>query len=89
MPFAPSGMQVESTAFTPNGVISERHSAEGEDVSLALSWKDASAKAKGFAVIYPHPDMPPVKDGSYGYMHLSTPALQAAKGVKVVSSLIE
>ncbi|MCK0746340.1 YbhB/YbcL family Raf kinase inhibitor-like protein [Chromohalobacter nigrandesensis] len=75
MPFAPPSMQVESTAFTPNGAIPKRHSAEGDDVSPALSWKDASAKAKGFVVICHDPDMQPVKDGCYGYMHLSTPSL--------------
>ena len=69
MPFAPSSMQVESTAFTPNGAIPKRHSAEGEDLSPALSWKDVPAGTQGFAVICHDPDAPLVKDGSYGYVH--------------------
>lgn len=44
-------------------------------MSPALSWKDASAKAKGSTVICHDLDTPPEKDGSYGYMHLSTPVL--------------
>ena len=64
MPFAPSSMRVESPAFTPNGAIPKRHSAEGDDVSPALSWKDAPAVTQGFAVICHAPDAPLVKDGS-------------------------
>ncbi|WP_110690959.1 YbhB/YbcL family Raf kinase inhibitor-like protein [Salinicola endophyticus] len=69
MPFAPSSMHVESTAFAPNAAIPKRHSAEGEDLSPVLSWRDAPAGTQGFAVICHDPDAPLVKDGSYGYVH--------------------
>ncbi|MFC0268908.1 YbhB/YbcL family Raf kinase inhibitor-like protein [Kushneria aurantia] len=69
MPFAPSSMQVESTAFAPGEAIPRRHSAEGEDLSPALSWKEVPAETRGFAVICHDPDAPLVKESRYGYVH--------------------
>lgn len=69
MPFAPSKMQLTSTAFAPGGPIPTRHTQEGDDVSPALSWSDAPAGARAFAVICHDPDAPLVKAGAYGYVH--------------------
>ncbi|MDD9941672.1 MAG: YbhB/YbcL family Raf kinase inhibitor-like protein [Myxococcales bacterium] len=69
MGFALSQMQLSSPAFDADGAIPKRHTGEGEDVSPALSWRDAPPQAKGFAVVCHDPDAPLIKNGSYGYVH--------------------
>ena len=70
MGFAPSDMQLTSSAFTPLGAIPRKHSGEGEDMSPALAWRGVSAKARSLAVICHDPDAPLVAaGGTYGYVH--------------------
>ena len=70
MGFALSKMQVKSDAFKQDGLIPAKHTGEGQDVSPALSWTDAPAGAKAFAVICHDPDAPLVTgNGTYGFVH--------------------
>ena len=69
MGFALSDMQLVSSAFGDRGPIPTRHSGEGDDVSPALSWTDAPAGTKQFALICHDPDAPLIKPGSYGFVH--------------------
>lgn len=69
MGFALSTMQLTSDAFESLGPIPFRYTGEGEDVSPALSWRDAPAGTQAFAVICHDPDAPLVKPGDYGFVH--------------------
>jgi hypothetical protein len=69
MAFALSDMKLTSTAFQHHGKIPKKHTGAGEDVSPQLSWSDAPAEAKSFALICHDPDAPLVSPGSYGFVH--------------------
>lgn len=69
MGFALSDMTLSSPAFDVGGLVPRRHTGEGDDVSPALSWKDAPDGTRSFAVICHDPDAPLVKPGTYGFVH--------------------
>lgn len=70
MGFAPSVMQLTSTAFDSDGKIPTRHTGVGEDISPALNWRDAPAGTKAYALICHDPDAPLVTPaGNYGFVH--------------------
>jgi Raf kinase inhibitor-like YbhB/YbcL family protein len=52
------GFAITSSAFKDGGVIPKRFTCEGEDVSPALSWSEAPAATKSFALIADDPDAP-------------------------------
>ena len=47
-----------SSAFVHNGEIPKRHTCQGDDVSVPLSWTDVPAGTKSLALIVDDPDAP-------------------------------
>jgi hypothetical protein len=69
MGFAPSSMQITSSAFEPLGRIPKKHTGEGEDVSPPLSWSGAPKDTKSFALVVHDPDAPLLTTQAYGFVH--------------------
>ena len=70
MGFAPSDMQLTSTAFENGAAIPSQYTGEGADISPELSWSPAPEGARSFAVICHDPDAPLVTpNGNYGFVH--------------------
>ncbi len=69
MGFAPSTMQIASSAFEPLGRIPKKHTGEGADVSPALSWTNVPSGTKAFALVCHDPDAPLVTPLGYGFTH--------------------
>jgi Raf kinase inhibitor-like YbhB/YbcL family protein len=69
MGFAPTTMQVRSSAFDAHGRIPVRHTGEGEDISPPLEWVDPPEGTGAFAIICHDPDAPLCKPGTYGFVH--------------------
>lgn len=53
-----NAMGVTSAAFESGAPIPERYSCDGENISPALTWQNAPADAKSFALIVEDPDAP-------------------------------
>ena len=51
-------MQLTSSVFQQGAEIPSYYTSDGEDVSPELSWKDAPAETKSFALIVHDPDAP-------------------------------
>src|SRR5258708_7374680 len=51
-------MRLSSTAFQDGAAIPKQFTCDGADVSPALSWQDAPAETKSFALICDDPDAP-------------------------------
>lgn len=85
MGFALSEMELTSSAFDNRGAIPKKHTGEAEDVSPALSWRNAPDGTQAFAVICHDPDAPLIaKGGTYGFVHWSLYNIPAS-----VTSLVE
>jgi Raf kinase inhibitor-like YbhB/YbcL family protein len=69
MGFAPSTMQLTSTAFPSMGRIPKQYTGEGADVSPPLAWRNAPAGTKAFALVCHDPDAPLVTPVQYGFTH--------------------
>ncbi len=52
------GFQISSTGFAANQMIPKKFTCDGDDGSPQLTWKDAPAGAKSFALIMDDPDAP-------------------------------
>jgi len=51
-------MTLTSSAFADGGIIPERYSPFGADINPPLSWSDAPAGVRSFALIMEDPDVP-------------------------------
>ena len=70
MGFAPSDMQLTSTAFDNGGRIDAKYTGEGVDVSPQLAWSNPPGGTQGYAIICHDPDAPLVSpNGTYGFVH--------------------
>src|SRR5687768_6163799 len=70
MGFAPSSMQLASTAFQPGAAIPRKHTGDGEDLSPGFYWRDPPAGTRSFALFCHDPDAPLVTPlGDYGFVH--------------------
>ena len=70
MGFAPSTMQLTSTAIEYHKPIPDKHTGVAENTSPALAWTDAPKGTQGFAIICHDPDAPLVTPkGMYGFVH--------------------
>ena len=71
MGFAPSPMQLTSTAFAPLARIPKKYTGEGENVSPPLAWSAAPSGTRSYALICHDPDAPLVTQapGTYGFVH--------------------
>jgi Raf kinase inhibitor-like YbhB/YbcL family protein len=67
--FAPSAMQLTSSAFAPFGRIPKKHTGEGDDVSPPLAWSAAPPRTRSFALVCHDPDAPLVTSLGYGFVH--------------------
>lgn len=55
---AKSELKLTSSAFSDNGAIPEEYTCEGQDLSPPLSWSNAPAGTKSFALLVEDPDAP-------------------------------
>lgn len=62
-------MQLISSSFQHGGEIPAYYTSDGKDVSPALSWGDAPAETRSFALIVHDPDA-----GKVGYMGPAPPS---------------
>ena len=69
MGFAPSTMQLTSTAFEPLGRIPKQYTGEGADISPPLKWRNPPQGTKGYALVCHDPDAPLVTPAGYGFTH--------------------
>lgn len=70
MGFAPSKLELRSSAFEHLGRIPRQHTGEGQDVSPALGWSNVPDGTRAFALICHDPDAPLVTPaGNYGFVH--------------------
>lgn len=51
-------MEIKSTAFENKGMIPERYTCDGEDISPPLEWYDAPDGTQSFSLICDDPDAP-------------------------------
>jgi len=49
---------LRSPSFEPQGAIPAKHTCQGDDVAPALTWSDAPAGTRSFALIVDDPDAP-------------------------------
>jgi Raf kinase inhibitor-like YbhB/YbcL family protein len=51
-------MNIESSAFQPNGLIPEKYSCEGHNINPPLDFKDVPQNTKGLVLLMDDPDVP-------------------------------
>lgn len=53
-----ASFQLKSSAFSNRGMVPQKYTCDGADVSPALSWNDPPTATKAFALIMDDPDAP-------------------------------
>lgn len=62
-------LEIRSAAFTHQGPIPPRFTADGEDLSPPLEWSDAPAGTRSFALIVDDPDAPDPRAPQRTWVH--------------------
>ena len=60
---------LRSPSFEPQGAIPAKHTCQGDDASPALTWSDAPAGTKSFALIVDDPDAPDPRAPKTTWVH--------------------
>ncbi|HEY3700590.1 MAG TPA: YbhB/YbcL family Raf kinase inhibitor-like protein [Spongiibacteraceae bacterium] len=68
MGFALSSLQLRSNSIA-NGIIADRNTKAGGNLSPHLSWSEAPENTQAFALICHDPDAPRIVNGEYGFIH--------------------
>lgn len=82
-----STMQLTSSAFTAGGDIPRKYTCEGGDVSPQLSWSNAPAGTKAFALIADDPDAPAGTWVHWVIYDLPADTKELAEGVATTETL--
>jgi Raf kinase inhibitor-like YbhB/YbcL family protein len=72
---------LRSPSFEPQGAIPAKHTCQGDDAAPALTWSDAPAGTKSFALIVDDPDAPDPRAPKTTWVHwllYNLPATAAA-----------
>ena len=62
-------LSLRSPSFASQGAIPAQHTCEGDDVAPALTWSDAPAATRSFALIVDDPDAPDPKAPKTTWVH--------------------
>jgi len=60
---------LRSPSFEPQGTIPAKHTCQGDDASPALTWSEAPAGTKSFALIVDDPDAPDPRAPKTTWVH--------------------
>jgi Raf kinase inhibitor-like YbhB/YbcL family protein len=62
-------LTITSTAFVANGIIPQRYTCEGEDISPPLAWANLPPATQSLVLIVDDPDAPDPKAPQMTYVH--------------------
>jgi len=62
-------LMLSSSAFAPNAEIPQRHTCQGDDISVPLAWHGAPAGTKSYVLIVDDPDAPDPKAPKMTWVH--------------------
>jgi Raf kinase inhibitor-like YbhB/YbcL family protein len=74
--------QISTSAFSEGGIIPKKHTCDGPDLSPPLSWTEAAAATKSFALIADDPDAPVGTWVHWVLFNLPGASRQLPEGVK-------
>lgn len=64
-----SDITLSSSAFSDGEAIPKRYSAEGDNVSPPLEWRNPPDGTQSYVILCHDPDAPFIEPGQYGFVH--------------------